>query len=91
VSVGVHAFPSSHATPFPFAGFEQAPVAGAHVPAVWHWSNAVHVTLPLPVHVPDWQVSVGVHAFPSSHATPFPFAGFEQAPVAGAHVPAVWH
>jgi hypothetical protein len=46
----------------------------------------MHVTAD-PVHVPAWQVSVLVQAFPSSHAVPFGFAGFEQAPVAGSHVP----
>ena len=85
------ALPSLHDVPFAFAGFEHAPVDGLHVPAAWHWSDAVHVTGFPPVHVPDWQVSVCVHAFPSLHDVPFAFAGFEHAPVAGLHVPAAWH
>ena len=40
------------------------------------------------MHVPDWQVSVCVHALPSLHALPLGFVGFEQAPVAALHVPA---
>ena len=87
VSVCVHAFPSLHAVPFGAAGFVQTPVAGAQVPAVWHASLAAHTTGFDPVHVPLWQVSVCVQAFPSLHAAPFAFAGFEQTPVAGAHVP----
>ena len=34
-----------------------------------------------PVHTPDSQASVSVHAFPSSHAVPFDAVGFEQTPV----------
>jgi hypothetical protein len=90
-SVCVHALPSSHALPSGFAGFEHAPVAGLHVPATWHWSSAVHVTGFPPVHVPDWHVSVCVHALPSLHALPSGFVGFEHAPVVGLHVPATWH
>ena len=40
------------------------------------------------MHVPAWHVSLGVQASPSLHALPSDFAGFEQAPVAGLHVPA---
>jgi hypothetical protein len=91
VSVCVHAFPSAHVVPSALAGFEQTPVPVLHVPAVWHWSDAVHVTGFAPVHVPDWHVSVCVHAFPSVHVVPFALAGFEQTPVPVLHVPAVWH
>jgi len=42
-----------------------------------------------PVHMPDWQVSPPVQALPSSHSVPLALAGFEQAPVAGLHVPVV--
>jgi hypothetical protein len=91
VSVCVHALPSLHAVPFAFTGFEHAPVDGSHVPAVWHWSLAVHVTGFAPVHAPAWHVSVCVQALPSLHAEPFTFAGFEHAPVAGLHVPTSWH
>ncbi len=41
----------------------------------------------LPVQVPPWQVSVCVQALPSSQLEPFAFAGLEQIPVAGLHVP----
>jgi hypothetical protein len=91
VSVRVHPFPSVHAVPFATAGFVHAPVAGSQVPTAWHGSLAVQVTGVLPVHTPAWHVSVCVHAFPSVHAVPFAAVGFEQAPVAGMHVPAVWH
>jgi hypothetical protein len=49
-----------------------------------------HVFAP-PVHAPDWQVSGLVQPLPSLHDAPFAFAGFEQTPVDGLHVPAVWH
>ena len=48
----------------------------------------VDVGLP---HVPPWQLSPLVQAFPSSHAAPFGLLGFEQTPVAGSHVPGSWH
>jgi hypothetical protein len=72
-------------------GFEHAPVAGLHVPALWHWSSAAHTTRLLPVQVPLWQVSVWVQALPSLHSVPFPLFGFEHIPVLGLQVPAVWH
>jgi hypothetical protein len=87
VSDSVQAFPSVQVVPFALAGLEQRPVAGAHVPAVWHESLAVHTT-DVPAHTPFWQESDCVQAFPSLHATPFAFVGFEQTPDAGAHVPA---
>ena len=70
-------------------GFEQVPVLGSQVPTEWHWSLAVHVTGFEPVQVPFWQVSLCVHALPSLHEVPFAATGFEQAPVAGLHVPDV--
>ncbi len=51
----------------------------------------MHVTGFDPTHVPFWQVSVCVHAFPSLHVVPFDAMGFEQVPVDGSHVPATWH
>ena len=87
MSVCVQAFASLQAVPFVLAGFEHTPVPVSHVPTVWHWSLATHVTEFEPVHVPVWQVSVCVHAFPSVHAVPFAFAGFVHAP-APSHVPA---
>src|SRR5690349_23038176 len=44
----------------------------------------------VPLHVPPWHVSVCVQASPSVQALPSGFAGFEQMPVAGLHVPATW-
>jgi hypothetical protein len=90
LSLCVHALPSLHGVPSDAGGFEQAPVAGSHVPAAWHASDAAHATGLEPVHVPPWQESVCVHALPSLHAVPFAAGGFEQAPVAGSHVPATW-
>src|SRR5439155_394205 len=91
VSVRVQAPPSVQAGPLGLAGLEQALVAGWQVPASWHWSCAGQVTGFAPVHVPAWQVSVRVHALPSSHAVPLGFAGLEQVPVVGSQVPASWH
>ena len=39
------------------------------------------------MHVPDWQVSVCVQPFPSLHAEPFAFVGFEHTPVPELQVP----
>jgi hypothetical protein len=91
VSVLVHALPSLQLSPSGRAGFEQTPVAGLHVPAVWHWSGAGQTTGSVPVQTPAWQVSVLVHALPSLQAAPSERAGFEQTPVEGLHVPALWH
>src|SRR5206468_729296 len=91
VSAVVHALPSLHAVPSGLAGLEHVPVAGSHVPASWHWSWAVQVTGLLPVQVPLSHVSLWVQAFPSVHAVPSAFVGFEHIPVAGSHVPASWH
>ena len=83
--------PSLQLEPFTLAGFEHAPLVASHVPASWHWSEAVQVLLLLPVHTPAWQVSVWVQALPSLHVTPLLLAGFEHAPVVVSHVPASWH
>jgi hypothetical protein len=91
VSVCVHALPSLHTVPLALFGLVQIPVAGLQVPTEWHWSRAVHVTGLAPVQLPDWHVSDWVHAFPSLQLVPLALFGFEQAPVAGLHVPAVWH
>jgi hypothetical protein len=82
---------SLHVVPFGAAGFEHAPVPVSQVPATWHWSLAVHTTGFVPVQVPDWHVSVCVHALPSLHALPFAFGGFEQTPVVVLQVPTPWH
>src|SRR5205823_1998938 len=87
VSRVVQAFPSVHALPSGLAGFEHVPVAALHVPGLWHWSGVVQTTAFPPVHVPPCQASVGLRAFPSWHAVPSGFAGFEHVPVASFHVP----
>jgi hypothetical protein len=91
VSDCVHALPSLHAVPFAAFGLVQAPVLGLQVPAVWHWSLALHVTGFDPVQVPLWQVSDCVHALLSLHAVPLAAFGLVQAPVLGLQVPAAWH
>jgi hypothetical protein len=90
-STCVHVLPSLQLVPLGNAGLEQAPLEGSQVPATWHWSPATQVTGLDPVHVPLWQLSASVHAFPSLQLVPFAAVGFEQAPVAGLQVPAVWH
>jgi len=80
----VHALLSLHVVPFARTGH---PVAGTHAPPGWH-ASAVHVTALPPPHVPFVHVVLLVHAFPSSHVVPFVRFGH---PVAGTHVPPVWH
>src|SRR5438093_925594 len=87
----VQALPSVHALPSGLAGFEHAPVAGLHVPVLWHWSGAGQTTAGGAVRTPVGQMSVCVQALPSLHVVPSGLAGFEHAPVAGLHVPVPWH
>src|SRR5207248_515796 len=75
--------------PSALAGLLQVPVAGSQVPAVWHWSEAVHTTGFAPTQVPAWQVSVCVQALASSQPVPLGLAGLLQAPDAGLQVAAV--
>src|SRR5437870_1630704 len=84
----VQALASLHALPSGLAGFEHAPVAGLHVPVLWHWSWAVQTTAVVPVHTPVWQASDRVQALPSVHALPSGLAAFAPAPGAGLQVPA---
>jgi hypothetical protein len=91
VSFRSHAFPSLQVVPSATVGFEQTPVDGLHVPAAWHWSDAVQVTVLPAVQDPATQVSFRSHAFPSLHAVPSAMVGFEQTPVDGSQVPATWH
>ncbi len=90
-SVRVQELPSSHAVPFGAVGFEQCPVNESQAPTTWHGSDAEHTTGLPPLHTPDWQASVWVHALPSLQAVPFGAAGFEQWPVDESQVPATWH
>ena len=91
LSLCVQALLSSQAVPLPTAGSLQTPVPGLHVPTVWHWSLAVQVTGFEPVQTPAWQLSVCVHASPSSQAVPLAATGSLQTPVPGSHVPTSWH
>jgi hypothetical protein len=91
VSAWVQALLSEHVVPSGLAGFEQVPLVGLQVPALWHWSDAAQTTGFAPVQMPLWQVSVWVHALASLQAEPFVFAGFEQTPVDGLQVPTSWH
>ena len=91
VSLCVQALPSSQPLPFVLLGFEQVPVDGSQVPASWHWSLAVQTTGLAPVQTPAWQVSLCVHALPSSQVTSSALFGFEQVPVDWSQTPAVWH
>ena len=66
-SVWVQALPSLQAAPSAAAGFVQVPVDGTHVPATWHWSDAVQTTGVPARQTPPLHVSPSVHPLPSSH------------------------
>jgi hypothetical protein len=83
--------PVGHTVPFGAAGFEHSPLPGSHVPGTWHESLALHVTGFDPVHAPARHEYAWLHLFVPVHPVPSVTAGFEQAPVAGSHVPATWH
>src|SRR2546429_197247 len=89
VSLCVQSLPSSQGATLVLTGLLQAPVAGLQVPAVWHWSEAVHTTGFVPTQAPAWQVSLCVQSLPSSQGAPLDLTGLLQAPVAGLQVPAV--
>ena len=82
LSVRVHALLSLHAVPFAAAGFEHTPVAGLHVPATWHWSDAVHVTGVPAAQVPFWHVSAPLHRLLSAQLVPFATGVCVHAPLA---------
>jgi hypothetical protein len=88
-SVPSHAFPFEQLVPAA-TGVWLTPVTGSHSSAVHGFSSSVDAGEPA-THAPDWHESATVHASSSEHAEPFGFAGFEQTPVAGLHVPASWH
>src|SRR5438128_1184987 len=91
VSLCVHALASLQLVPLGLAGLLQVPVVGSQVPAVWHWSAAVHTTGLAPMQVAAPQVSLCVHALASLQLVPLGLAGLLQAPDAGLQAPAVWH
>jgi hypothetical protein len=93
---GVHVpdwqVPSEHGALSGFAGFEQTPVVASQVPLSWQSSEAEQTTGVPAVHMPAWQVSVCVHASPSSQPVPVAFGrGVEHWPVALSQMPASWH
>jgi hypothetical protein len=83
--------PVLHGEPATFGGFEHWPVTPSQVPALWHSSRAVQTTGLPPWQTPPWQMSLWVQALPSLHAVPSALVGFEHTPVAGLHVPTLWH
>jgi hypothetical protein len=89
VSLCVHLLPSLQATPSVLLGFEQTPVVLSQLPTLWHWSLAEHVTGLAPTHLPALQLSLLVHAFPSSQVVPAATGTALQAPVTASHVPAL--
>src|SRR5439155_27060159 len=56
----------------------------------WHWSEATHTTGLAPTQVLPWQVSVRVHALPSSQPLPSGLLWLLQVPVAGSQEAGVW-
>src|SRR5262249_61872719 len=82
-SLWVQALPSLQLVPSAFAGFEQVPVCGSQVPALWHWSVAAQVTGFAPTQVPAWHESLWVQPLPSLQLVPSAFAGVEQVAVCG--------
>src|SRR5262249_4375237 len=91
VSAWGQAFPSLQLGPSAFAGFEQRPVCGSQVPAVWQLSGGAHGTGSLARQAPAWQESLWVQALPSLQLVPSAFAGLEQTPVVASQVPTSWH
>src|SRR5262249_12690806 len=71
----VQALPSLQLVPSGALGLVQAPVAGLHAPATWHWSEAVQRIAVPGVQAPAWQVSFCVQASPSSQAAPSGLTG----------------
>jgi hypothetical protein len=88
VSFWVQALPSLQDVPSPLAGLEHVPVLGLHVPAVWHWSEAVQTTGVPPVQTPAVQVVPVVQALPSSHAVPSSLFAYSHWPVEVLQMPA---
>ena len=87
VSLPLHAFPSEHDVPAAAAGVLHVPVDVLQVPATWQASAAAQTTAAPPAHVPAWQLSPCVHAFPSEHEVPSALLGWEHVPVLTSHVP----
>jgi hypothetical protein len=77
----------AQAVPPPALGWAH-PVAGAHESTVQGLLSLQFTGAPL-AQAPFWQLSPVVHMLPSLHGVPAVLTGFEQMPVAGAHVPAL--
>jgi hypothetical protein len=90
-SVCVQALLSLQMVPSASGGLLQLPVLRSQAPAPWQVSTAEHTIGFIPAQTPFWQVSVCVHGSPSLQVVPFATAGLLQVPVAGSHVPAMWH
>jgi hypothetical protein len=90
-SAPLQAFPSLQLVLSGTAGFEQAPVMGSQVPALWQASAAAQTTGEPPKQAPAWQLSSCVQALPSLQGLPLTETGYVQAPVVGSHEPASWH
>jgi hypothetical protein len=88
----MQATPLPHEVPSCWGGFEHVPVDGEHVPATWHESSGVQLTVVVgEPQAPFWQVSPLVQALTSSHAAPLALFGLVQMPVPGSQAPARWH
>src|SRR5262245_14660299 len=78
----VQALPSLQVLPSGFGGSEQIPVAGLHVPALWHWSEAVHTTGVPAWQAPFWHISAPLQALPSLQLVPLATGVCVQPPAA---------
>src|SRR5206468_7767873 len=76
VSLCVHALASLQLVPLGLAGLLQAPDAGSQVPAVWHWSAAVHTTGFAPTQAPARSEARRVGALATSQRVPLGLAGW---------------
>jgi hypothetical protein len=84
----VQALLSSQVVSLALLGFEQTPLPGLQIPALWHWSSALQVTVELgDPQFPLWHVSPLVQALPSLHAMPLSLSGSEHSPLWGSQVP----
>src|SRR5206468_11962012 len=89
-SVCVHALPSVQGVPSTFVGLLQVPVAGSQVPAVWHWSEAVHTRGIVPTQAPAAPQAACVHALPSAQAAAAAWGGLLAVPAGRPEAPAGW-
>jgi hypothetical protein len=85
--------PSLQLAPLALGGFDaHMPVVLSHVPWTWHWSGVGQTRGLVPVHTPDKQLSICVHALPSLQREPLALDRFgAQVPVVVLHVPWMWH